>query len=464
MLYSNSEELSSIRQLKNEGKFEEALSILNDLENKTDLSLQDKSEIHLLKSSLLLEVRNLDEALRYIDLAYKESQKKRNKFQIIDILASKTWILINCDRGKDALEVLIETEQILNTIGKTSSIEFKEKKALIELQKGTYYGYTKDYNRSLEHLNNSFTIAKKIKNDRLIMLSAKHSCIGYHLMGETYRWLEYSKQYLKHSTELNDVQEIIGALNGMGMYYTEKGDFELALDYLEQGLSLCDKINSWKTVVVLSSLFDLYLRTNSLEKAQQCVDRMKQFRNQECVKPPDIFYRLSKASLLKRTPQKTNQLKAKEILKHIVEEKPFAEAYYCAIIELCDLFLKELRETNNVKGLDDIKYYITQLMDFAKNQHSFLLQIEIYSLRAKLKLITFEFEEAQNLLRKALNISEKYELNLLAKRIFKEQEELFDRESEWEALRKSKADMNEILDLAQVDEQLVRMLRKRAYF
>jgi hypothetical protein len=126
--------------------------------------------------------------------------------------------------------------------------------------------------------------------------------------------------------------------------------------------------------------------------------------------------------------------------------------------------LKELRETNNVKGLDDIKYYITQLMDFAKNQHSFLLQIEIYSLRAKLKLITFEFEEAQNLLRKALNISEKYELNLLAKRIFKEQEELFDRESEWEALRKSKADMNEILDLAQVDEQLVRMLRKRAYF
>jgi hypothetical protein len=201
-----------------------------------------------------------------------------------------------------------------------------------------------------------------------------------------------------------------------------------------------------------------------IEKAQQCVDRMRQFRDQEGVKSPDVFYRISKAVLLKRTPQKINQLKAKEILKHIVEEKPFAEVYYYAIIELCDLFLKELRETNNVKGLDEIKYYITQLMDFAKKQHSFLLQTEIYSLRAKLKLITFEFEKAQNLLSKALNIAEKYELNLLAKRIFKEQEELLDRESEWEALRKSKADMNELLDLAQVDEQLVRMLRKRAYF
>lgn len=203
---------------------------------------------------------------------------------------------------------------------------------------------------------------------------------------------------------------------------------------------------------------------NSLEKAQQCQDRIKQIINQEYNKWLDDAYRYGKAMLLKKKPQDINHLKAKEILKQIVdEEDTFIETNYQALIHLCDLYLTDLCEINDLKALDEIHPYLTQLKDIAKSQQSFWLLVEAYSFQAKLKLITFEFKEAQKLLTKALDIAEKYGQILLAERISMEQDELLNEKSRWETLEKSKAIMAERIELAHLNNQIVQMLRKRVY-
>ncbi|MFX1553477.1 MAG: tetratricopeptide repeat protein, partial [Promethearchaeota archaeon] len=273
------------------------------------------------------------------------------------------------------------------------------------------------------------------------------------------------KQTLALAKEINNKQEIIGALNSMGIHFTEKGDYDHALDYLEQSLSICYEIHSFKTIIVLNSLFELYFYTNSLEKAQKCLESMKQFIREHIeYKTSHTFYHLAKAIMLKKKPQKISHLKAKEILRQIIdEESPFSGLYYPALIHLCDTCLTILSETNDLKTLDEIQPYLTQLKFIAKSQKSFWLLVEVYSLQAKLKLITFEFKEAQRILSQALDIAKNYGLNLLAERISMEQDKLVNEKSKWEALRKSKALMAERIELAHLNDQIVRMLRKRVY-
>jgi len=464
MLNSNKNNLSQVKQLKSEGKFTEALKLINMLEDKKGLTLQDQFDIHHLKSSLLCELGYMNKALNYAELAYKESQQLKNKFQIIGALLTKSYILKMRDQQKAALETINKAEQLLKTIKQASSMEFKEKKAYIALYKGGCYFNMGELNRSLKYADEVLIIAKEIKNKRLIMLATKLQNFNNYYKGDLFHHLEYIKRYLALAEDLNDKQEIIAALNGLGIYFAEKGDFDQALDHLERSLLLCDEINSFKTIVILCSLFEVYLNMDSLEKAQQCLDRMKQFGDQIEFDPDGTFYRLSKAEMLKRMPQKINHLKAKEILKQIIdEESPFSGLYYPALIDLCDLYLTELRETNDLKAIDEVQPYITQLKDIAKNQQAFYLLVEVFSLQAKLKLITFEFKEAQILLNRALDTTEKYGLNRLAKRITNEQDELSKNFIKWEKMKVSGVNISERMDLARIDEQIKLLLRKRVY-
>lgn len=458
-------ELSQAKQLMSESKFKEAIKAISELEDKKGLTLQDQIEIHHLKSSLLLELGYMNEALKYAELTYKESKKLKNKFQIIDVLLTKSHILRMKDKQKEAFRAIRKAEQILNTINQTSSVEFKEKNASLMLNKSGYYFNIGELNQSLKHCTKSLTIAKEIKNKRLMMLSNKLFAMNYSLKGDFDRSYEYDKHTLALAKEINNKQEIIFALNGIGMYFIEKEDYVQALDYLERSLSCCYEIDSFKIIVVLSSLFDVYYYTNSLEKAQKCLNSMKQFTGDHVeFETSSTFYNLAKAMMLKKKPQQISHLKAKEILKEIIDkENPFSGLYYPALIQLCDIYLAISCETNDLKTIDEIHPYLAQLKNIAKTQQSFWLLVETYSLQAKLKLITFEFRKAQNLLSKALDIAEKYSQKRLAKQILNEQDELSKNFIKWEKLKASGASMSERMDLARIDEQIEVMFQKRRY-
>ncbi|MFX1328783.1 MAG: hypothetical protein ACFE91_11705 [Promethearchaeota archaeon] len=465
MLNPNMNELSHAKQLISESKFKEAIDVINELENKNGLTLQNRLEIHHLKSSLLLELGYMNSAIKYIEIAYKESKKLKNKFQIIDVLLTKSHILKMNDKQNEALRAINEAEQILSTIKQISSKEFKEKKAHLALQKSGYYFNVGDFDQSLNYCTEGFTIAEEIKNKNLMMLANRTFAFNYYYKGDIDRAYEYNKYRLELAKEINDKQEIIGVFNSIGMYLTEKGDFNQALDHLEQGLSLCNEINSFKTIIILCSLFDLYFYRNSLEKAQECLNSMKQFMEHHPeYKASNIFYDLAKAMMLKKDTQKISHLKAKEILKKLIDKKsPFSGIYYPALIHLCDVYLTISCETNDLKILDEIDPYLNQLKNNAKTQQSFWLLIEAHLLQAKLKLITFEFREAKNLLSQALDVAEKYGQDRLIRRITDVQDELSKDFIKWEKLKASGATISARMNLAHIDEQIEILLQKRRY-
>ena len=68
-------ELILAKQLMKEGKFVEALQFANSFEKKGELQSQDQLSCHILKSSILLQINNFNEALKFAEKSYQESQE-----------------------------------------------------------------------------------------------------------------------------------------------------------------------------------------------------------------------------------------------------------------------------------------------------------------------------------------------------------------------------------------------------
>jgi tetratricopeptide (TPR) repeat protein len=321
-----------------------------------------------------------------------------------------------------------------------------------------------DFKHSIEIAYNVLKIAKEIKSNNLRLEAVKLYCFNYSYRGDHKRVLELGNWFLELARKVKDKHEIISALNILGGTLTEKEEFDQALAYLKQALSICAEISSFKTAAVLGSLLNLYLEIKNLSKAEQCLNRLKQIKSQEDIRWFDDLFLLNKAEFLKKQPQHIAQIKAREIFKQIVdEERTFPEFNYVSLIHLCDSYLKELSNTNNLKLLDDLQPYLTLLMDIAISQKSFWLLVEGYSFQAKLKLITFEFNESQKLLEQALFTAEKYGQDRMKKLIIKEQGDLSRNLIKWEKLKDSGANISERMDLACIDEQIELLLQKRRY-
>jgi len=458
------QELKQVENLKNSWKLKEALNILNDFDEEKVLTTLERFQFYVLKSSILEDLFFAKDALNYAELAYEESKEFETNSEIINVLILKSQILRGMLKPHKALEMINEAEEKLIDINQTPSQEFKMKKGYILYHKGTCYFNLGELNRCLRFVGEASKLAIEINDKKLIMHTTKWLGFAYGTKGESDHALEYQKRYLTQATELNDKQEIIGGHNTLGLAYTNKGDFKQAIDHLEKGLSLCHEINSWKTFIVSTSLFEAYLKSNSLEKAQQCHERMAVFVKQGTYEFNNLAYRLQEAALLKKKPHEASHSKAEKIFKEVADkETSFIEFKIFALVNLCDLYLIRLKDTNNLQELDKIQPYIDKISSIAENEEIYSLLTEIYSLQAKLRLVIFEFKEAQLLLTKALNIATTYGLNLLARRVEKEQAELSKNYLKWEKLRTSGGKISERMDLARVDEQIQILLQKRKY-
>jgi tetratricopeptide (TPR) repeat protein len=460
----NKDMFDHIKQLKCQSKNKDALKLLNKFENNEDFNLEEQFEFNYLKSTILTELGKYREALKYNNLALKKSRKLSDNFKILDVLIERAFLVGIQDRKDESFKIIKEAEQLLNTIEQKNSEEFKDKKAKVELLRIRHYLNIGDYERSLDLAKKALTMAEEENNRERMMLRVKSIAFNYSLLGETNKCYEYNQQYLSLAEELDNKQEIIGALNSLAMNLMDKGEFYEAIGFAERSLSICDEISSWKTAAVLTTLFDSYIYTNSYKKAEQCLDRVEQILNQEYNKWYDEWFHIQKATLLKSKPQEQDHEEALAIFKQLVNQKNASlDMTYYSLINLCDLYLKKLNKKNDLNILDELQPYLSQLEMIAETYKSFWVQVETYSLQAKLNLITFNFEEAQEFLIKAYDVAEDHGLYRLIEQILQEQTELSKNLNKWEKLKASNARISDRMNLAQIDEQIVLLLQKRRY-
>jgi len=498
------EELTLVKQLIEESKFDEAHQLIRSFEEKGGHTLHERVSCHLLKYELLLKQGLYEDLVKLAEQTYQESLGLGKNLLSVDILLIMAHALL-WDKKYDKLQDIIKQgEELLKALPQELPADYKQREAYIDWIKGRYYMDFGDADRALKHLEHSLALREefgtkqeititlgalsnlfvflKVDYDRAIKIIERgialfsgdkwsmgqyfHSMAIIHkVKGELERSIKLSEQSLTNFNDINNKLMAARTLSNMGEVYRQRGELNRALECLEQALALTYEGGSQRDkTLILDQLIQILIYKGDLEQAQQYLHRYEQLNNQLKDKGLKLVYLLNKALILKKSSRTRKRAEAEEILKQILEDddpqKTF-ELNLTALINLCELLFTELRMTNDLEVLEEIKPLIAQLLEVTEKTGSYSILCEIYLLQAKLSLLNFNIKKAQRLLTQAQQIAEKFGLNLLAKKIATENEDLLKKLNLWEKLKEAGAPMADRLELARLDEKIVRMIYNR---
>ncbi|MFX0040275.1 MAG: tetratricopeptide repeat protein [Promethearchaeota archaeon] len=503
MSYSVPKELIKAENLIEEGKIEEAVRLIDDFGKKKDFSYHERISYYRLKSLVSFYFLDRNECTKYAEMAYQESHKLENSLLLLDVYIQMAHSLCFSSKPGEASEFIKKSEDLIRILPQELSPKLRKREAYILWGKAVIHNLKGDLEKAREFreealpilekldlkldtanilyqiggvswqigdLNRAleYTEAAKILFTNLNWMYFLHLCyrqfgIIYQMKGELDQALSYNEKVLAFAEKENVLRLKSSTYNHIGMIYHEKGDYDRALENLEKSKSIVEEHGTNIYIFAITdSLFHLALDMNDLEKAQQCLNRMEQITNQEDSIIYNIPYNIDRALYLKNSPRAINRGKAEEMLKQIIEKGiPHYEILRIALVNLCELLLIELHATNEIEILDELQAYISQLFDAVKNSRSYSLLAEIYLLQARVSLITMDIIKARQFLTKAQELAEKYGLDLLARKISNEHDELLKQLEMWEKLKESKAPLAERMELSRLNEQIDRMVRKR---
>jgi tetratricopeptide (TPR) repeat protein len=502
MSHSEPKELIGVEELIEKGNYIEALQILDDLEIQNILPPQEKLPSNYLRSLCLSRLGQDEKALILAEQVYEESKNLKNPIQTFDasmIMAESLSFLVKIEEASIIISI---SENLLKTISQIPEKEYTAKRAYVTYIKSLIYLRRGELETALDNIKQTITLQENINQKQDIArtlygqgaifahkgeLDQAKECAekglelekggfnrnivrNYMVLGVTNshrgdfdRSNENWKSGLIIAEKINDIVDIALITNNIGMNYLVQGDFPNAQVYLKKALLNLEKMNAFGVIPsVLDSLIHLNLDMGDIEQARQYLRYMKQINDREENKATDTYYRVDKAVILKTSSRAINRGKAEEILKQVVDDEIVDyEMTIIAFLNLCDLLLIELRNTEDLEVLDELRSYLSRLLDIAENNHAYLLLAESYLFQARLSLIDLDIKEARRFFTQSMQIAERWNFDQLAAIVASEYAELLNQLSIWEKYKETNASLAERIKLARIEDQMLRMLRNR---
>jgi len=534
------EELIRAKLLIDECKYDEAIYLIKDFEEKGGHSLHDIVLCHLLNCELLFWGSLFEDAVKLTEQTYKESLGLGKNLLSVDILllmAHTLLCLYQTDRSHDITK---QGEELLKTLTQELPAEYKQREAYIAFLKGWAYdqktetdpaikqfelsvslreelGVKKeiawslvglahvfmfrkgDYGHAFKLLKQSLAIAKESGNKYVIGYCLLYMAQLHKLKVDFDRSIIYFNRSLAISNSLNNIFMITRSLNSLGEIYMMRGELDHSIRVYEQSLELLKEINNKllmadvfnslafchkmkgelnhalesieQSMAIIHELgtfnfmnnhflIQILIDMGDLEQAELSLRDFEQLISRFNDKQLTSMYLLDKALLLKTSSRALNRGKAEEILRQILEEGDLRYGIKIeTLLNLCELLLKELRITNDLEVLDELNQFISQLLELAEKSNSYWIQCETYLIQAKLSLLTFNIKKARRFLTQAYQIAKRFDLTQLKININNEKEELFKKLDLWEKLKQEDAPIADRMDLARLDEKIVKAIQ-----
>ncbi|MFX1567422.1 MAG: hypothetical protein ACFFCV_03540 [Promethearchaeota archaeon] len=332
-----------------------------------------------------------------------------------------------------------------------------------------------DYDKALAFFlenENKFTnisngLRKETKQIHCDALSLISIIISYR--GDLNQNLEIVKKILKIAEEVNDNYCLSIAMYGYGRYYWLSGDLTKSLKNFDNAIELINNVvhtdkNAWFLSIIMMAI-RVAIMNGDLEIAREYYKQVEIKKEDETVNLLQSqhhmrLYDIIRALILKSSKRFRERAIAQELFKEIFEDKKFLLIYrLLSLVDLCELLLIELRITNDLTILDEIKPLIMKLLDFAQLINSIYFFIEAYLLQAKLALINFEFNKARRFLTQGERMAERHGYTELSIEISELHSEMLQQSEAWDNLRKSNAPVSKRMDLAHLNENLNEFIR-----
>ena len=472
--------------------------------NKKEQRNLESLQKDLIRAEELYDLGQFEETFKISDRVYQDSLVLNNNLLAFDAIIFKVTIPIQLGNLDKVPDLINQAENLLQIMSGDSLKEVELKKIdLLSLKgqlsftKGEYgnsveihkkvlkmqekFGDKKKLARTLDFIGDSMALGGEVEDsipyfqqslilcEELNLKSIKaRILIAFNAIclvsGKIERSLYYINKSLEISEEINHKPLIALALNNLGALYREMGDLDGAMNAWERSLEISEEIGfEYMKTAVLDFIIQAAIENGDRQKAENCLKTLKEIDERKKTKHSHLIYLLNKALVLKLSLRAHDRAESEDLLKQISKERGYGlEIRITALLNLCDLLIKELQITGYIEILDELQNYIDELLSIVEKRQSYLYIAETYLLQARISLLSFNLKESRRYFTQAQQIAEQWRLTQLSLKIAKEKEEFLRQMKKWENYKEKNVPLNERLELAQLDKQIERMLHNRA--
>jgi len=330
MTDSELKEITQVKQLTNKGQLTKALKILSALEERNDISDRDLMLIKLLKGRIFCRNSQYSKALEYTNQVLEESQRLEDSIVILDALSIQAYCHMMKGNLIQGENILIRIEELNEKLKRETEIDLRERE--------------------------SFMI--RIRSNLMA------------LKGDNLLSQKLNEQALELAKDSEDLELIYSTLINLAEGYQVLGDYDKAIYYGKRSIEIpYPPWLVWRYGILIESL----ISKNNFDEAKFYFQKMSELRGEDTTVAEETIFRYYKGLVLKTSLRAKDRVEAEKLFKEIIEEREIVnfQAYIKSLINICGLLLIELRFTNDIEILDEIKPYIRKLLEFFERQHSY---------------------------------------------------------------------------------------------
>ena len=251
-------------------------------------------------------------------------------------------------------------------------------------------------------------------------------------------------------------------LSLLGDSYYQKGNLTEATAYYKESLEVRESYGAYSQVAEnYLQIIIVNLEQNQQEKATEYYEQLKELKESVDEDAVNQIFSLSKALFLRSYIDKESKKKAKQILIDLIDQDiTYYQTTERAYLYLCDILLEEIRTSNDLQLLDELREYTKRLALIATMQDSHLLLIELYFLQSKMFLLELKVEEALELLELAQDMARGKGLVRLEILLSNEYDTLLNQLDVWEDFTSHLHTLEERFEYTHIEILLNNMIRK----
>ncbi|MHA1930174.1 MAG: tetratricopeptide repeat protein [Candidatus Thorarchaeota archaeon] len=275
------EVIAHSEQLLNEGKFSEALKLVDIIEARDDLTSLDQLSCLLLRSKLLSRLGFYKDSLEVAESAKEKCQRFDAPVHLVDALLTICEIYWFLGKFDESLETVEQIEQAMNEIPDEHQSELVMKRATLLNRRGNIYLRKGNFEDALHCYEQSLSIFEEIGGKQGEGESLYSIGTIQWRNGDLDLALWYFKKSLAVREEIGDKYGVASSLNAVGIIYRRKGDLNVALEYYKQSLALNEEMgNSHVISIALNNIGVVYRRKGDLDRALEYFERSLELKEE----------------------------------------------------------------------------------------------------------------------------------------------------------------------------------------
>ncbi|MHA1200803.1 MAG: hypothetical protein ACTSQF_15895, partial [Candidatus Heimdallarchaeaceae archaeon] len=209
-------------------------------------------------------------------------------------------------------------------------------------------------------------------------------------------------------------------------------------------------------------LINCYLARKENEEAEKYLEALQQYSSKLDSKPISVMTTLAKALVYSKKENSADRKEAKELLESVINEKDVDHKLaVTAILNLCELLIVELRESEDLELLDKLKSYVEKLHQEGTAELAYPLLVQSIWLQANISLLELDVGRARRLFKSAQVMAEAKEMFNLARRISNNHDILLGQLNLWEKFTMQLPTVAERMELTHIESVLNEMIKGR---